>query len=109
MSLGSFTSQTLIVHSLCLNGIYRRLNAKQQERRRERTNERQYMATSKLKEQQIVLAPVDKGPFQRTLTLGETPHCINPETVFLGSHSFTDFQLCPIHMPRYYDLLHIHL
>lgn len=49
------------------------------------------MATSESKEQQVIPAPVDKGPFQCMLTLVGTPHCVNPNTVFLKFRSFTDF------------------
>lgn len=49
------------------------------------------MATTKLQEQQIILAWRTKRPFQHMLILVRTPHCINPKTLFLKFHILRNF------------------
>lgn len=49
------------------------------------------MATSKLKEQQIILAWRNKEALQGMLILVRTPHSINPKTLFLRFHFLTNF------------------
>lgn len=67
------------------------------------------MAMNKLKRQQIILAVGDKWPFKYMLTFVGTLHCLNPKTVFLKFHSFTNIlnDFCLICMSHDYYLLNI--
>lgn len=69
------------------------------------------MATSKLKEQQIILAWRNKEALQGMLILVRTPHSINPKTLFLRFHFLTNFlnDLWSIHKSQYYYFLNIYL
>ena len=60
------------------------------------------MATTKLQEQQIILAWRTKRPFQHMLILLRMPHCINPKTLFLEFHILRNFlnNLGHIHIPH---------